>query len=144
MKPTEYIPIKNNQVIALKDIPEYDYEFFLELNVGFLKDNPARHCVNYFGFAAGNDVKLICCMADDETHVIDVSSSLVGHTAVLPSFTAQHPNFEKFEREINENFGIIYTDHPWLKPMRYAHERADQWGQQNEMCKRINLNTDIQ
>jgi Ni,Fe-hydrogenase III large subunit len=126
MKPTEYLPVKNNQVIALKDIPEYDYEFFLELNVGFLKDNPARHCVNYFGFASGNDVKLICCMADDETHVIDVSSSLVGHAAILPSFTAQHPNFEKFEREIHENFGINYTDHPWLKPMRYAHDRADQ------------------
>lgn len=125
MKPTEYIPLKNNQVIALKDIPEYDYAFFLELNTNFIKDNAARHCVNYFGFASGNDVKLICCIADDETHLIDVSSSLVGHTAVLPSFTAQHANFEKFEREIHENFGINYSDHPWLKPMRYANNRAD-------------------
>ncbi len=126
MKTTEYLTVKNNQVVALKEIPEYDYAFFLELNTGFLKDNPARHCVNYFGYASGHDVKLICCMADDDTHLIYISSSLVGQTAHLSSFTAQHPNFEKFERELHENFGIFYTDHPWLKPMRYAHNRADQ------------------
>ncbi|HET9571612.1 MAG TPA: NADH-quinone oxidoreductase subunit C [Bacteroidales bacterium] len=125
MKQTEFITVKNNQVIDLKDIPEYDYSFFLELNTGFLKNNPSRHCVNYFGFAKGNDVKLICCMADDETHLIHVSSALVGHAAHLPSFTAQHANFEKFEREIHENFGIKFTDHPWEKPMRYAHNRSD-------------------
>src|SRR3989339_173717 len=32
---------------------------------------------------------------------------------------------EKFEREIHENFGIKYNDHPWLKPVRYAHNRSD-------------------
>ncbi len=125
MRTTEYLTVKNNQVVALKDIPEYDYAFFLELNTGFLKENPARHCVNYFGYASGHDVKLICCMADDDTHLIHLSSSLVGQAAHLDSFTAQHPNFEKFERELHENFGIFYTDHPWLKPMRYAHNQAD-------------------
>jgi len=125
MKTTEYLPVKNNQVIALKDIPEYDYAFFLELNTGFLKDCPSRHCVNYFGYHTRHDIKLICCMADDETHLIYISSSLVGRASNLASFTAQHPNFEKFEREIHENFGINYTDHPWLKPMRYAFDRAD-------------------
>jgi Ni,Fe-hydrogenase III large subunit len=42
-----------------------------------------------------------------------------------PSFTAHHLAFEKFEREIHENFGIRYSDHPWLKPLRYAFNRAD-------------------
>ena len=41
------------------------------------------------------------------------------------SFTAQNFNFEKFEREISENFGIKYSDHPWLKPVRYPENRAD-------------------
>jgi Ni,Fe-hydrogenase III large subunit len=40
--------------------------------------------------------------------------------------TFHHHNFEKFEREIAENFGILYSDHPWLKPTRYAHNRANQ------------------
>jgi Ni,Fe-hydrogenase III large subunit len=43
----------------------------------------------------------------------------------LASFTAKNYCFEKFEREIHENFGIGFTDHPWLKPVRYAFNRAD-------------------
>jgi Ni,Fe-hydrogenase III large subunit len=44
----------------------------------------------------------------------------------LDSFTARNYNFEKFEREIHENFGVGYNDHPWLKPVRYAKNRFDQ------------------
>ncbi len=54
-----------------------------------------------------------------------VSSSVVSADAVLNSFSAKNLSFEKFEREIHENFGIAYTDHPWLKPVRYSENRAD-------------------
>jgi Ni,Fe-hydrogenase III large subunit len=30
-----------------------------------------------------------------------------------------------FEREISENFGVQYSDHPWLKPVRYPFDRYD-------------------
>ena len=30
-----------------------------------------------------------------------------------------------FEREIHENHGVTFTEHPWLKPVRYPHDRAD-------------------
>ncbi len=43
----------------------------------------------------------------------------------LPSFSKHNLVFEKFEREIHENFGIAYTDHPWLKPVRYPFNRVD-------------------
>lgn len=120
-----YISIKNNQAIALNKIPELPYADFLKTNVEMLLDKPERHCVNYFGVKTGELVKLFCCIADDETHLINLSSCLVDIKIVLPSFTAQNHNFEKFEREIHENFGIPYADHPWLKPTRYAHNRVD-------------------
>ena len=41
----------------------------------------------------------------------------------LPSFSKHNLVFEKFEREIHENFGIAYTDHPWLKPVRFPFNR---------------------
>ncbi|NJK97265.1 MAG: NADH dehydrogenase subunit, partial [Bacteroidales bacterium] len=44
---------------------------------------------------------------------------------MLPSFTAKHFSFHIFEREIHENFGLKYNDHPWLKPVRYTFDRAD-------------------
>lgn len=121
-----YKTITNNQTIPVQDIPELNYNDFLRLNTGFLTDSPERHCVNYFGYPAGRQIKLICCIADDATHQIYLSSCLVNTSDTLDSFTALNYNFEKFEREVHENFGVKYKDHPWLKPVRYAKNRADQ------------------
>ena len=63
-------------------------------------------------------------MADDLDHSIMVSSSSVNAGDTLSSFSAKNISFEKFEREIHENFGIAYSDHPWLKPIRYSENRA--------------------
>jgi Ni,Fe-hydrogenase III large subunit len=68
---------------------------------------------------------LFCCFADDTEHTVLVSSCRVSQKKALDSFTAQNLNFEKFEREIHENFGIPYSDHPWLKPVRYPINRSD-------------------
>lgn len=122
----DYTTIINNQTISLADIPEVGYKEFMELNTGFLIDSPERHCVNYFGYPVGNQIKLVCCIADDNTHQIYVSSCLVKSGEKLDSFTARNYNFEKFECEIHENFGVGYNDHPWLKPVRYARNRFDQ------------------
>ena len=120
-----YTTISNNQTIPVADIPEVGYSEFFGLNTGFLANFPERHCVNYFGYPVGNQIKLICCIADDSTHEIYISSCLANPSDSLDSFTAVNFCFEKFEREIHENFGIGYKDHPWLKPVRYAHNRAD-------------------
>jgi len=119
------ISIKNNQTILLSDIPESNYESFYDMNLELVLGHTERHCVNYFGYKAGNNIKLICCIADDTTHEILVSTCLVHKAHALESFTPQLLCFEKFEREIHENFGINFIDHPWLKPVRYAFNRAD-------------------
>jgi Ni,Fe-hydrogenase III large subunit len=115
----DFIRINNNQAIQAASIPQLPYESFMNSNIALMEDHPERHCVLYFGFRKNNSVRLICCIADDAEHNIIVSSSGVESGAILNSFTARNFNFEKFEREINENFGVCYTDHPWLKPVRY-------------------------
>ncbi|MDP4239167.1 MAG: NADH-quinone oxidoreductase subunit C [Bacteroidota bacterium] len=120
-----YISIKNNQTILLTDIPESNYESFYDMNLELVEGHMERHCVNYFGYKTGNNVKLICCIADDLTHEILISTCLVHKAHALESFSAKLLCFEKFEREIHENFGIDFTDHPWLKPVRYAFNRDD-------------------
>jgi len=120
-----YLTIKNNQSVPVSEIPEVSYNAFLILNTGMVVETPGRHCVNYFGYRKGKKIKLICCIAGDMDHVIYVSSCMVDNSMELASFTAKNLCFEKFEREIHENFGIQYTDHPWLKPVRYAHDRYD-------------------
>jgi len=119
------LSIRNNQAVPLSTIPELSYSDFFALNTRLVAEKPERHCVSYFGYPLKDRVKLICCIADDQEGSILLSSCLVLATDILPSFTAIHFCFEKFEREIHENFGLKYTDHPWLKPVRYAQNRAD-------------------
>lgn len=120
-----FITINNHQNVPVKTIPELEYKLFLESNIALMDDHPERHCVLYFGYPEDKQIRLICCVADDLQHTIMVTSSSVKNDAVLPSFSARNISFEKFEREIHENFGIGYSDHPWLKPVRYPENRAD-------------------
>ena len=118
------IAVKNNQSIPLLSIPLLEYGQFLDFNISLVKE-PHNHCVNYYGFPFEGQIKLICCIANDNEGIIYVSSTPVKTGQLLPSFTSYHLAFEKFEREICENFGINYIDHPWLKPVRYPFNRAD-------------------
>jgi Ni,Fe-hydrogenase III large subunit len=117
------ISMKNNQTIPIAHIPEMDYTSFLEQHVFSLIKAGGAHCVNYFGVPHNGNIKLICCMANDELSIINVSSAVVNAGQALPSFTKHDIAFEKFEREIHENYGIAYTDHPWLKPVRFPFDR---------------------
>jgi Ni,Fe-hydrogenase III large subunit/NADH:ubiquinone oxidoreductase subunit C len=119
-----YFTIHNNQTVDEKNIPVLKYQEFLDENVGLLKGHAEKHCVNYFGVQELNRVKLYCCIADDHSHEIYLTATVIDKGDKLSSFTCRNHHFEKFEREIAENFGIEYTDHPWLKPMRYAHNRV--------------------
>ena len=120
-----YTSIKNNQTIPISSIPELEYSLFLEQNAFSLIKGSESHCVNFFGFPHAGKIKLICCIANDELHTINVSSSIVDIQQPLDSFSKHNLVFEKFEREIHENFGIPYTDHPCLKPVRFPINRSD-------------------
>lgn len=117
--------INNHEAIPSESIPVSEYSDFLKVNCSLLEDHPERHCVSYFGLKEENSLRLFCCLADDNEHNIIISSARVDELSALDSFTNKFTTFEKFEREIHENFGISYTDHPWLKPVRYPEDRAD-------------------
>ncbi|MFH1119863.1 MAG: NADH-quinone oxidoreductase subunit C [Bacteroidota bacterium] len=120
-----YLTILNNQSVPVRDIPELPYNTFHDLICDLLQGKPERHCVNYFGYPDNGRIKLICCIADDNSQEILIVSCRVLLTDSLESITAKFFSFEKFEREIHENFGMGFTGHPWLKPVRYAFNRAD-------------------
>ena len=121
-----FITIHNNQRIPLNTIPEIAYDEFFATITGILDGHPERHCVTYFGYRINQKIRLFCCIADDSAHNIIVSSTIVDTETTLHSFSSKNLAFEKFEREIHENFGIKYIDHPWLKPVRYPHNRVNQ------------------
>jgi Ni,Fe-hydrogenase III large subunit len=120
-----FIVINNHQTVPVSSIPEMKYPLFFELNSTMMDNHPERHCVLYFGYREDAVIRLICCIADDINHTIMVSSSRVKVGDILSSLSVSNLSFEKYEREIHENFGIAYSDHPWLKPVRYPENRAD-------------------
>jgi Ni,Fe-hydrogenase III large subunit len=120
-----FLTINNHQAVPVNNIPVMEYNTFLKGNISLVENIPERHCVLYFGQKVNRAIKLICCIADDLQHNIMVSSALIDADDVLFSFSAKNLSFEKFEREIHENFGVSYKDHPWLKPVRYSENRND-------------------
>lgn len=72
-------------------------------------------------------LKCICAIADDsgEGNIYVLSHELNHSVKTLPSLSKEHFALHIYEREMAENFGIHFEGHPWLKPVRYAFDRAD-------------------
>ena len=121
----DYITISNNQTIPVSDIPVLEYDSFFELNSDFITHHSEKHCVNYFGYKTGEQLKMICCIADDLTHQIYLSSCVLKNNKEYLALSSENLCFQKFESEIHENFGINFSGHPWLKPVRYPFNRFD-------------------
>lgn len=122
-----YLLTKNNTTVDLNAIPVISYDDF-SADVSLLVQDENRHCVTYYGWKHQEVLKFICAIADDATAAIYLFSYElnVHEKHHLASLTHHIFAFHIFEREIHENFGIHFTDHPWLKPVRYAYDRADQ------------------
>lgn len=118
--------ITNQGTIALKAIPVYSYTDFCQSMDTLFK--AGLHCVNYYGWAGGSELRFIACMADDAHGNIQLLSYSVRNEQELrlDSLSVKHFPLHIYEREISENFGIEFAGHPWLKPVRYAWDRKDQ------------------
>jgi len=128
MKETRYIELFSNPgMVALEAIPVLNYPDFTAF-VDLVMGEEGTHCVAYFVVPKGDAYRFICCMAADENHALILfSHEQPMHPAPsLHSITVRHFQFHIFEREIHEQFGIEFEGHPWLKPIRYPFDRADQ------------------
>lgn len=116
--------IINGQSVALADIAIEAYSDFYA-NVNALMEVPSAHCVNYFAVKqADGRYRLYCIIANDDNHTLDLLATEVSADEHLPSLTAQHRAFHPYEREIYEAHGLQFEGHPWLKPLRYPHDKA--------------------
>jgi Ni,Fe-hydrogenase III large subunit len=122
----DYIEIRNNETIDLDKIPVHEYDTFRSLILSWIRDHDSFHCVNYFGIPEESGIRPVCLMADDETGTIRVLSyRLKNPYPEMTSMSNEYPGFNVFERELHENAGIPFADHPWLKPLRYPFNRMD-------------------
>ena len=116
----------NPVVLETASIPVLDYAVFTEVVDGMMNSEDV-HCLTYFVVPEKGWFRFICCMADDASGTVRTFSHLLEKRAAneLPAITAKHFAFHIFEREIHENFGIRFSGHPWLKPVRFPFDRSD-------------------
>ncbi|MFQ8807266.1 MAG: NADH-quinone oxidoreductase subunit C [Alistipes indistinctus] len=112
--------------VKLDAIPCFPYPEFLRGMHGYLRNEPC-HLAAYFGMPSEEGLRLFCLVLDDASGKILIASSRLdpNDTLPLPSLTALYPAAHPFERELTEQYGICFADHPWNKPLRFAHDRAD-------------------
>jgi len=115
----------NGKPIRLSDVPTLEYLEFCRLVLEMFSVE-TMHCVNYYAFKDKDKLKFICCIADDITHDIHLLSHTLPagkESLKLGSLTKHIDALHIFEREIGENFGVEFKGHPWLKPVRFPHNR---------------------
>ena len=121
-----YSELKNNSTpLKIQDMPVSEYDVFYTQIAEHLKPE-TNHCLVYYLHVMADRLRLYCCIADDLTGSIKVFCHDPGKgKQVLKSLTPICPQLHVFEREIHENYGIEFEGHPWMKPVRYPHDRHD-------------------
>lgn len=116
--------IENGRAFDTEAIEYTDYAAFYAQVVERL-GRPEGHCLAYFADRAGDGrLGLYAVLADDASHGLELLAARVGEGDTLMSMTAERPEMHAFERGIHEAYGVAYAGHPWLKPLRYAHDRV--------------------
>lgn len=120
VKNNKILKIRNGQTVSLKEIEVLPYLDFSSIVLDLMQKEE-NHCVIYFAFEINNQLQFIMAIANDADHDIAVISHIIpnGEPRYLGSLSQHIFALHIFEREIYENFGVEFTNHPWLKPVRF-------------------------
>lgn len=114
--------IKNGEAFNTTDIEVLSYPAFYD-RMMVLLESETHHCLSYFAKQNGDSLRFFAFVALDECAAIEALSVDVNASDVLPSMTAERPELHVFERDIHESLGVEFSGHPWLKPLRFPHDR---------------------
>ena len=141
MSPLEFGKIVANPgSVALADLPVLSHERFRELCLELVKAG-GRIAAYFARPQPADDLELFAIIARDWDGELLVLRCTVGR-----SFTALTPQCSEvhlFEREIAEEYGVVPTGHPWLKPVRFHRSwrvGSDAWNRGEERPRPGDMN----
>jgi Ni,Fe-hydrogenase III large subunit len=140
MSQPAFARVRPGQAIPLPDVPVFsgeDFRRIIERAVaggqrvaalfGHVQAGVNRPLT---GLGSPETLELYVVLADSAHAILRVGRMTAG-SEHLPSLTPACPQVHLFEREIAEQYGIVFDGHPWLKPVRFhASYRPghDAWG----------------
>ena len=111
------IEVKNNQCVALADLQSVPYEYFYE--------SVCTHkfrCMNIAARKNGTDKIDAYALFVSTSNTLYLEYIEFDTNEIYRSIGKNVASWVNFERELAENFGIKYCDHPWLKPIRFPKD----------------------
>jgi Ni,Fe-hydrogenase III large subunit len=106
----------NGMAIPLQSVPDCSSGKFLQGVVDAV-DSGWRVSA-YFGTPDKDNIRLYCLLSYKGAGMLGIMSTAVTKES-LPSLVPYVPQLHLFEREIAEQFGLLFEDHPWHKPVRF-------------------------
>jgi len=131
--------LANGASVPVDEVPNLDLSAFREAVIG--ATGRRQRISALFGTPRGEGVALYLVLADDAEGLLACCSTTLEGEA-YPSMTPACHAVHLFEREIAEQWGIVPTDHPWFKPVRFhASYRSghDAWGRSPDALPMIGV-----
>ena len=112
----KYLLLQNGAAVPRKEVPLLSGDDFLQELLEGIRSG--WRVVSYFGAVEGEFIRLYCLLSFKADALLGVMSTAVtGYD--FPSLTPLAPQLHLFEREIGEQFDLVFKRHPWQKPVRF-------------------------
>jgi Ni,Fe-hydrogenase III large subunit len=121
----KYLHMQNGGAVSLKEVPELSGDEFLSELVAGLDEG--WRVVSYFGTPQRDSLRLYCLLSFKSDAALGAISTVVS-TASFSSLVECAPQLHMFEREIAEQFDLVFEGHPWPKPVRFQRPFASPAG----------------
>lgn len=131
-----YLLLQNGGAVPRRDVPELSQDEFIEELLAGL--DSGWRAVSYFGSAEGVFLKLYCLLSSQSDATLGVLSTVVS-SGSFPSLTEYAPQLHLFEREIAEQFDVVFEGHPWQKPVRFQKPMASPPGVTPTVPERVGI-----
>lgn len=132
----KYLLLQNGGAVPRRDVPELSQDKFIEELLAGL--DSGWRAVSYFGSVEGVFLKLYCLLSSQSDATLGVMSTVVA-TGSFPSLTEYAPQLHLFEREIAEQFDLVFDGHPWQKPVRFQKPIASPPGVTPTVPERVGI-----
>lgn len=120
----QYLRVNGNPVVVdFASIPVLEYGKFYSQSSHILR-NPDCRCVAYFSMPQNGYLDCLIAISDKQNEIL-LYRHHCNRGEELESLTVLVPAMHIYEREISENFGVVFKNHPWLKPVRYPYSNKD-------------------
>ena len=132
----KYLLLQNGGAVPRSEVPTLSRDEFLEEMVAGL--DSGWRVVSYFGAPEGVFLRLYCLLSSKADATLGIMSTVVT-TDTFPSLVECAPQLHMFEREIHEQYDLVFEGHPWQKPVRFQKPLATPPGVTPTVPSRIGI-----